>query len=396
MDVTRINAYSPKTIDWRKLTAKDIIKYESQGVEVPSTYLQWAQNFRVDLAKNDTDETTYEMAISKTSKNNQRQNVSSDENQSTNSTDSTTNTEEVSKSDEKPVEEMTAEEKLKFMKDNNEGLYGITKTFTEDSNQKGSNAESATSTVNSLEETSNNQIELLEADMQQTLSEIDDLKTKIKNEAKENKQNQIQNILKFQNDVVAKGEAAQNVLAIANSEFDSIQTLLAQNSGFADPAIDFGNATVVLGDECKKIGRVPWMVKYYILGQKAENAGNEAINQGVALRDALASAEDSNSNNISIANSYTNQVTSKTGVQAVNINNKVNENDKSEVDIDNEKADNISEQNNIKEEQLDISNKSVLPENNNDKTENEVKEEKIASGSLDEILKRKIRKGEEV
>ena len=30
MDVSRIEAISPKQIDWRKLTAKEIIKYEKR------------------------------------------------------------------------------------------------------------------------------------------------------------------------------------------------------------------------------------------------------------------------------------------------------------------------------------------------------------------------------
>ena len=62
MDVSRIEAISPKQIDWRKLTAKEIIKYDNQGVNVPPEYLQWAKEFRADLTANDKDETTYEMA----------------------------------------------------------------------------------------------------------------------------------------------------------------------------------------------------------------------------------------------------------------------------------------------------------------------------------------------
>ena len=60
MEVSRIGAISPQQIDWRRLTAKEIIKYEQQGIEVPTQYLQWAQEFRASLDSND--ETTYEMA----------------------------------------------------------------------------------------------------------------------------------------------------------------------------------------------------------------------------------------------------------------------------------------------------------------------------------------------
>ena len=68
MDVSRISMAAPKVIDWRKLTAKDIIKYDSEGLNVPPEYLSWAKSFRIDLEKNDTDETTYEMAVSKPDK----------------------------------------------------------------------------------------------------------------------------------------------------------------------------------------------------------------------------------------------------------------------------------------------------------------------------------------
>ena len=68
MDVSRISMAAPKVIDWRKLTAKDIIKYDSEGMNVPPEYLSWAKSFRIDLEKNDTDETTYEMAVSKPDK----------------------------------------------------------------------------------------------------------------------------------------------------------------------------------------------------------------------------------------------------------------------------------------------------------------------------------------
>ena len=62
MDVSRIEAAPTKIIDWRRCTAKEIIKYNNDGVEVPPQYLKWAIDFRQDLEKNDKDETTYEMA----------------------------------------------------------------------------------------------------------------------------------------------------------------------------------------------------------------------------------------------------------------------------------------------------------------------------------------------
>ena len=55
MDVTRIEAAPTKIIDWRRLTAKEIIKYNNEGVEVPPQYLSWAVDFRQSLEDNDKD-----------------------------------------------------------------------------------------------------------------------------------------------------------------------------------------------------------------------------------------------------------------------------------------------------------------------------------------------------
>ena len=62
MDVSRIEAISPRQIDWRRLTANQIIKYQEQGVDVPSQYIQWAQNFVNSIYSDDV--TTYEMSES--------------------------------------------------------------------------------------------------------------------------------------------------------------------------------------------------------------------------------------------------------------------------------------------------------------------------------------------
>ena len=64
MDVARIEAFNPNRINWKILTAKEIIKYERQGVEVPDVYLQWAQEFISSVNETDSDNITYEAAKS--------------------------------------------------------------------------------------------------------------------------------------------------------------------------------------------------------------------------------------------------------------------------------------------------------------------------------------------
>lgn len=62
MDVSAIGTFNPNSINWRNLTAKEILKYKKQGVEVPNIYIQWANEFLRNVEKYDNDEITYENA----------------------------------------------------------------------------------------------------------------------------------------------------------------------------------------------------------------------------------------------------------------------------------------------------------------------------------------------
>ena len=69
MDVSRIEAVPIRQIEWRKLTANQIIKYENLGLDIPSQYLQWAKEFLNDVNSAQKDEITYEMAMESVSQN---------------------------------------------------------------------------------------------------------------------------------------------------------------------------------------------------------------------------------------------------------------------------------------------------------------------------------------
>ena len=60
MDIQRLNA----NIKWQQLTAKEILKYQQQGEQVPSEYQQWAA--AISSVLNVTDEVTYEMTNGET------------------------------------------------------------------------------------------------------------------------------------------------------------------------------------------------------------------------------------------------------------------------------------------------------------------------------------------
>ncbi len=61
MDIQRLNQ---QRIDWQKLTAKEILKYQDEGKEVPSEYQKWAAAITAVL---DTqDDITYQMVNGET------------------------------------------------------------------------------------------------------------------------------------------------------------------------------------------------------------------------------------------------------------------------------------------------------------------------------------------
>ena len=60
MDIQKLNA----NIKWQQLTAKEILKYQQQGEDVPSEYQQWAATINAVL--NVPDEVTYEMTNGET------------------------------------------------------------------------------------------------------------------------------------------------------------------------------------------------------------------------------------------------------------------------------------------------------------------------------------------
>lgn len=430
MDVSRINMITPKQIDWRKLTAKDIIKHDAEGMEIPSQYLQWARAFRVDLEKNDTDETTYEMAVAKKSqpspkelekkaveeklkkeeeekkKNNVKKkdnSVNNVSNTQTNDAEAVNNTSEdaenndkVTNPEQKPVEEMTAQEKLKYLKDNGESTISIGKTFKQDSEDKADLSDAGTNTVSQINEQSNSDIETVESFIQEILADAQNLQSRI--EAEKNKKSN-SNIQKLQEELRRSGENSQTLLLQYEALFDGYEGSINEFSAVAEDTVSFGDVTVDLG---KQIKSNFW---HYAIGRSVENAGKNAISSGNNLNDTVVPALDTNSGNKRTVTGYQNEVANLTGVSSEQVKPKEQTENSAKEDDKNKQSNIASEKNKVDNSENLVSNnaknKDLLAakdeksvETDDKKTEVEKKEEKIASGNLDEILKRKMRRGE--
>lgn len=176
MDVSRIEAISPRQIDWRRLTANQIIKYQEQGVDVPSQYIQWAQNFVNSIYSDDV--TTYEKATS-----------SSSVETSTNTSDVTSeNTEETAPVDEsgdtttEETNKTEAQTKREQLQQDGVSLVDQAISFTSDSNAGRKAVNESASIISDAQDASVNEIQELESYMDELLAKAEQTQNEFKNE----------------------------------------------------------------------------------------------------------------------------------------------------------------------------------------------------------------------
>ena len=176
MDVSRIEAISPRQIDWRRLTANQIIKYQEQGVDVPSQYIQWAQNFVNSIYSDDV--TTYEKATS-----------SSSVETSTNTSDVTSeNTEETAPVDEsgdtttEETNKTEAQTKREQLQQDGVSLVDQAISFTSDSNAGRKAVNESASIISDVQDASVNEIQELESYMDELLTKAEQTQNEFKNE----------------------------------------------------------------------------------------------------------------------------------------------------------------------------------------------------------------------
>jgi len=451
---------TPRVIDWRKLTAKDIIKYDSEGMTVPSEYLSWAKSFQVDLEKNDTDDTTYEMAISKPTiqpqrtrtGNNNNQNTETSEvdmdnqnpqatsNQNTTDTENTTNstqntenkkteetngvtnqdgtvqegetTEETDNTTEATTgedgeENLTAEEKKKKMEDDGESFSKIAATFMNDSDEKADASDTSSTTVNAIGESSDNAIAALDSYMNDLLAQAGDIESQIntlKNKNGKN-QNNFAKMLRLQQELKDLGTTGQNVALGYDSDLNMYTQTIDEGTNIGLDAQDYGNTTADMGRELK---RNIWNMAF---GRRVENSGKNAVSAGESTQETSMSVSERNNTNIRTVQQHQTTINDRTGVSSAEVasdnqNNQQNGNETAKTTGSTPKANtadtktaSTEKTNKLGEKQETPAQKIAQEEDNTSddkKTDVEKKEEKIASGNLDEILKRKMRKGETV
>ncbi|MBO6180968.1 hypothetical protein J6O86_04710 [bacterium] len=408
MDVSRIEAYNPNKINWRNMTAKEILKYEKQGVEVPDVYVQWAHNFLQNVQKYDNDEVTYEnaKAITRHQSNEAKTNENSRSGANTKvkdldkpketedqtseedaalavenaniSTDSGDSESISTDNGTEAIQLTAAQTKRKDFQDKGVELREQATSFTQDSQTYGSQASSEISTMDSIESSSNNEIAELEGAMKELIAEADakqqELRQnvdKINNEKSDG--STFAKIEKLQKELEQLGMSGQNEIAQSEGTLRGYSSDINAGQAIMLNAGDFGTETVDVGNELlSTTGGAWWFNIDRMIGQKAVNAGNSAIRKAQEGENAVISAQDTNNANIGRVSELKTSVTDKTGVDAQNAKSQGN----------------ASEQDPItgKEKEADKDIKTA----SNDGTDTTDK----LHISIDELVKRKVRRGE--
>lgn len=377
MDVSRIEAISPRQIDWRRLTANQIIKYQEQGVDVPSQYIQWAQNFVNSIYSDDV--TTYEKATS-----------SSSVETSTNTSDVTSeNTEETAPVDEsgdtttEETNKTEAQTKREQLQQDGVSLVDQAISFTSDSNAGRKAVNESASIISDAQDASVNEIQELESYMDELLAKAEQTQNEFKNEVSkinEDKSDKstFAKINRLQQELQKMGTQGQSEISATEANLIGFDSLINAQTPTIDSALDFGGETVTVGNELMDVAKRSGLmgIFYYMpIAKSTINAGNSAVDASDNTLNLQNEALDINNANKSTASSFKIQVQSKTGVAAAPVL-------KGEASSDENSNSNSQEAGKTQNNSTSNSDKTDLANNQ--------------TASLDEILKKKIREGQYV
>lgn len=377
MDVSRIEAISPRQIDWRRLTANQIIKYQEQGVDVPSQYIQWAQNFVNSIYSDDV--TTYEKATSSPS-------VETSTNTSDVTSENTEETAPVDESGDTTTEETNkteAQTKREQLQQDGVSLVDQAISFTSDSNAGRKAVNESASIISDAQDASVNEIQELESYMDELLAKAEQTQNEFKNEVSkinEDKSDKstFAKINRLQQELQKMGTQGQSEISATEANLIGFDSLINAQTPTIDSALDFGGETVTVGNELMDVAKRSGLmgIFYYMpIAKTTINAGNSAVDASDNTLNLQNETLDINNANKSTASSFKIQVQSKTGVAAAPVL-------KGEAGSDENSDSNSQEAGKTQNNSTSNSDKTDLANNQ--------------TASLDEILKKKIREGQYV
>jgi len=378
MDVSRIEAISPKQIDWRKLTSQEIIDYDAQGVEVPAEYLQWAKEFRNDINAHDKDETTYETANSTATtvqKSSSSVSVTADTDDTTD--DTTSAADDTSSAGQEQDENKTeAQAQRQALEEAGVSLRKQARIFTGESKASSKALIRSIMTIVAVENASKSEIAALESYMEKILSDAEKAQNELKAEVgkiNDNKSDKgtFDKINRLEKQLEKYGTAAQAKNAASETDFNNYDTKINDQTDAILHAQDYGTETVGVGEDLlSSLHGRRFYILDYLIGKKAVKSGNKAVDRAETTSEVQAQALETNTANSGKVSEYKSQIQDKTGVAAVKTQN----------NTDNQTTQETKDEG------------GSTDANKNSQTETD----KAASGNLDQILQAKIKKGENV
>lgn len=404
MDVSRIEAYNPNKINWRSMTASEILKYQKQGVHVPDVYTKWAVEFLQNIKKYDNDEVTYEKAhsIARHQSNEAKTNEQSRSNKNTKISDldkpkddksddtaslvvenadikaPSQGDQSTSQDGTEAIQLTAAQTKRKDLRDNGVSLRKQALSFTKDSNVTAQEAVSEAQIVKNLQNSSDNEISSLENQMRELIAEADAKQQELRHNVDlinndKSDASTFRKIDQLQKELERYGIIGHNAISQSYGILRSYgEEILAGQDVMLNTA-DFGTETIDVGNELlSTTGNYWWFNIDRIIGKIAVDSGTNAVSKAQNGEDAVISATDANNANIGKLPSLRNSVNEKTGVN---------------VSLAKEQG-NASKQDPItgktKESEKDVKTAQ------NDGTDTTDK----LHISIDELVKRKVRRGE--
>lgn len=392
MEISRIEAFKPSIIDWKNLTAREIVRYKSSGIDVPNLYYQWAISFLNEVENARKDDVTYQSAIadsrhsdkeiSGASKSGENQNK--DEAQKIENEEKIPEQAEIKYGSQEVLENPktegevekqedqinTAREVREKMELDGYSTIQIANVFNDISTSYQELTNDSAETSQMVEENSNSEIEMLESDMENFMSQINEIKDRINNyKNKKDDVTVISKIAQLNVELKSLGINAQSQLAGYLSGFNQYDDLVSENLTIGSEAIDFGNETINIGNE------IPPSLLFFGMREKTIDIGENTVSGGNDSNDAYNQAKSTNDENISNANSYEDRIFANTGVGGFSEENTNIKNDKTDPD------------------QIDGKTKEAdkgIKTAQNDGTDTTDK----LHLNIDEILKRKVRRGE--
>ncbi|MBR6098942.1 hypothetical protein IKP85_04275 [bacterium] len=382
------------TKDWKSMTANEVLEHAGKGEEVPLEVLQWAEDY--SKMTNVPDDVSYDAVNGETNSDKVREEAGTSDIKNAEENAEETDTKEAE--DEPKEQEMSLYDQAGILIPESQAASSTVDDMNTDIEHKVNESEEVTETANQKAEQAENNTSSTKAEYDSLLNRLQGDKSKI-NPA------DLLKLDKLSQRLINVGTRAQNELSVYDIQLQEIEQVFSQYEPTPPAATEKGEETIEVGEKLiaetpestdevntsatantlnintkfafQKTHHARWAFMFdrnYIMGQRAIEAGNNAIDSGSNGESVLAEAQPKIDEAGTVVNNSEDKVEDATMVEGNNIQISNKSEDKSASD----RAKKPEETKNS------AANKTEL---------NGVKDTNIQANDL-ELQKRKERRGE--